>query len=183
MVIDSLSTKVNSLAGLRLQCVCDCGNEFLEIPRKIIKGERKTCGKSTCPYKIELNTINGNKSSIASFSGYEEIYGAKWSQWRLGAQKRNLEWKITIEDAWDLFLKQNRKCALSGVTLTFGQTWKDSTKGYTTASLDRKDSSKGYTLDNVQWVHKVVNVMKNSLTDEELIEWCKKIVEVSNESD
>jgi hypothetical protein len=44
-----------------------------------------------------------------------------------------------------------------------------------TASLDRIDSSKGYTLGNIQWVHKWVNLMKQDMTDQEFIEWCKTI--------
>jgi len=45
----------------------------------------------------------------------------------------------------------------------------------TTASLDRINSSKGYTLDNVQWVHKTVNIMKQGLSDEDFKYWIKMI--------
>jgi hypothetical protein len=61
---------------------------------------------------------------------------------------------------------------LSGVDIFFGNQYD---KDETTASLDRKDSGKGYTLDNVQWVHKRVNIMKNIISDMEFIEWCKKV--------
>ena len=44
-----------------------------------------------------------------------------------------------------------------------------------TASLDRIDSSKGYTIDNVQWVHKKVNMMKKDMSDSEFIAWCNEI--------
>jgi hypothetical protein len=44
------------------------------------------------------------------------------------------------------------------------------------ASLDRIDSSKGYVKGNVQWTHKTVNIMKQAMSDEELIDWCKVIV-------
>ena len=45
-----------------------------------------------------------------------------------------------------------------------------------TASLDRIDSLKGYTEDNVQWVHKHINFMKGSLSENKFIEYCKLIV-------
>jgi hypothetical protein len=45
----------------------------------------------------------------------------------------------------------------------------------TTASLDRIDSSKGYTIDNVQWVHKTVNLMKRELNQQDFIDICNKI--------
>jgi hypothetical protein len=46
-----------------------------------------------------------------------------------------------------------------------------------TASLDRIDSSKGYSKDNVQWVHKRLNAVKQNLTPEEFLFWCIKVVE------
>jgi hypothetical protein len=45
-----------------------------------------------------------------------------------------------------------------------------------TASLDRIDSSRGYTADNIQWVHKHVNLMKRSFNEEYFINTCKQIV-------
>jgi len=51
---------------------------------------------------------------------------------------------------------------------------------YGTASLDRINSVRGYEPDNVQWVHKTVNFMKQALSDKELLEWCQKIVDHSS---
>jgi len=45
-----------------------------------------------------------------------------------------------------------------------------------TASLDRIDSSKGYIEGNVQWVHRKINMMKQSYTQEEFIELCQAVV-------
>jgi hypothetical protein len=45
----------------------------------------------------------------------------------------------------------------------------------TTASLDRIDSDKGYAEDNVQWVHKKINSMKQTMRDELFIEMCKRV--------
>lgn len=44
------------------------------------------------------------------------------------------------------------------------------------ASLDRIDSKKDYTIDNVQWVHKDLNYMKQDFTEEEFINYCKLVV-------
>ena len=85
---------------------------------------------------------------------------------------RNLEIKMTIKDAWELFLKQNRRCALTNELLTFSSK-NQSYDG--TASLDRIDSSKDYTIDNVQWIHKNINQMKMDMSDNDLIYWARKI--------
>jgi hypothetical protein len=45
-----------------------------------------------------------------------------------------------------------------------------------TASLDRIDSSSGYTVNNIQWVHKMVNGLKGFLSNDEFIFWCQKVV-------
>ena len=50
-----------------------------------------------------------------------------------------------------------------------------------TASLDRIDSTKGYTKNNIQWVHKTINKMKNVLHDEEFIQWCNLIANYNKE--
>ena len=44
-----------------------------------------------------------------------------------------------------------------------------------TASLDRIDSSRGYVPENVQWVHKVINRMKGTLSDDEFKSWCRTV--------
>jgi len=48
------------------------------------------------------------------------------------------------------------------------------------ASLDRIDSSIGYVNDNVQWVHKDINMMKRIYTQEYFIYLCKLVSENNN---
>lgn len=114
-----------------------------------------------------MNTKKGKESK--GWKGHEEIYGSYWSRIEWDARKRNIPFQISIEYAWGLFLKQNRKCALSGEELVFGD--KDSR----TASLDRIDSSKGYIEGNVQWVTKRVNFAKQESSQEEFIKMCHKV--------
>lgn len=59
------------------------------------------------------------------------------------ARSRGWDWEITEEDAYAVLEKQEFKCALSGLSLTFKPQ---------TASLDRVDSKRHYTPDNIQWV-------------------------------
>lgn len=49
----------------------------------------------------------------------------------------------------------------------------------TNISIDRIDSSIGYVRGNVQFVCDVANRMKQDLSQEELLVWCKKILEVA----
>lgn len=43
--------------------------------------------------------------------------------------------------------------------------------------MDRIDSNVGYTKENVQWVHKRINIMKQNLQEDEFLYLCKLIVE------
>lgn len=116
--------------------------------------------------------------------GYGLISGEYWALIKSGAEKRKIKFKITIEEAWDLFLKQNKKCALSGLDLVFEPNCvhhkKIDNRKIRTASLDRIDSSKGYTLDNIQWLHKDVNIMKNKFNQYYFIKICELIWKQKN---
>lgn len=104
-------------------------------------------------------------------------------------RNNNIEFLVSKEFLWNLFLEQNKKCAISGLDLDLLTFNRRSLSGKSvhpdtsvvSASLDRIDSSQGYTEDNVQWVHKVVNIMKNTLSDNDLIFICKKIA-INNNS-
>lgn len=131
-------------------------------------------------FKIRVRKLSeiprkiGNQSKL--WKGYGEISSQDWHRIKLSAIKRNILFKITIEEIWELFLRQNRKCAYTNEVLVFSKISKEST-----ASLDRIDSSKDYTLDNVQWVHKDINKMKGSLPEERFLEICKKITKEKHE--
>ena len=154
----------------RYLCKCDCGNTHSVSKTHLRRGLITHCG---CKRSV------GSKH--AQWNGVGEISGEYWYMHivrsangsKSGSRTRkSKDLTITIEKAWELFLKQERKCALSGITLTFPKKWKDRTY---TASLDRIDSSKGYVEGNVQWVHKDINIMKNKFDNQYFIRMCKLV--------
>lgn len=143
-------------------CKCDCGNNITLPGYRLKIGDTKTCGN--CGRSRKKGKDHKN------FKGYEEISSTHWNSIRKGARDRDIELSITIKQAWKLYIQQDKKCALSGLEISF-QKERNSIKK-TTASLDRIDNTKGYTINNVQWVHKRINWMKNTLTQDEFIEFC-----------
>ena len=144
-------------------CKCECGTE------KIIRGTDMTSsGTKSCGC---LHKRNGNKSPL--FRGCGEIHGERWYEITRREKSKKLEFTITLDYVWNLFLKQERKCALSGIQLVFSESVRERSG---TASLDRIDSSKGYVEGNVQWVHKDINNMKQHYDQNYFIELCRKIV-------
>ena len=134
--------------------LCDCGTELRAEAGYLKGGKIKSCG---CLKKIK--TIHG------------EIPISLWTIINSHAKKRKILLSITPKYIWELYLKQNKKCAMSGVEISFKKRYIE----YSTASLDRIDSSKGYVEGNVQWVHKWVNLMKSDMTIKEFKHWCHLI--------
>lgn len=92
----------------------------------------------------------------------------------------------SIEYLWDLFQDQKGECALSGMVLSFGgPLLRDGNQSrinhqLMTASLDRIDNSIGYTNNNIQWVHKHINMMKSVHDEQYFVSLCRLIVEHDN---
>lgn len=144
-------------------CKCRCGKTKKVRGNDLRQDTIKSCG---C-----RNHKTGKDH--AGFKGYEDIPSTYWTRLQSNAEKRNLDFNLTIEEAWELFIQQKRRCSLSGVLLDFSTPRQKSILSQ--ASLDRIDSSKGYIKGNVQWVCKETNFMKRDMTDEEFINWCNAV--------
>jgi hypothetical protein len=149
------------------ECRCECGDIVLRMTNHLKRGN---CSCKKC------KAIEESKRW-----GYEEIRQHHWNTIERQAKKRDIEFKISIDYAWELYLNQNRKCSLSGLPITFSPSKKGHATGETTASLDRIDSDKGYIEGNVQWLHKWVNLMKSDFTQNEFLNYCRLIIEHNKE--
>jgi hypothetical protein len=149
-------------------CQCVCGNQ------KVFSTDHLT--RKTNPVKsCGCQRIKRGKDH-AQWKGVGDISGNWWynhvQRSLFGKERRAyLEGDLTINEAWELFNKQNSKCALSGVLLSIGDLPTDN------ASLDRIDSSKGYTLLNVQWVDKHINFMKRTYSQDFFIRMCERVTQ------
>lgn len=142
------------------ECICKCGKKIITTYSNLIKGQQ---GCFECRNKVLSQKI---------WRGYGEISRDVFSTIKRCAKARKIKFNLTIEYLWELFINQERKCALSGEILVFSRNRKINE---ITASLDRIDSSKGYIKTNVQWVHKDINNMKQGLDESKFIYWCKLI--------
>lgn len=153
-------------------------NRSISSISKELSIKRETVKKYLLKHSIPLHLPDYTKRSTycnGHWGGHEEIPLTYWNNVIKNSKKRNVPFTITIQDGWRLFLKQRRKCNLSGMPIEFLPQKK------TTASLDRIDSSRGYDIDNVQWLHKKVNKLKSDFTVNELVHLCKEISSFLNE--
>lgn len=162
-------------------CECECGGTRLVRAHHLTRNIVTDCG---CVNKDRMINNNPGKGIIRSqhrnWKGCGELPGSYWRIVNHGAKVRNLKFEITIEDAWNQFLKQDRKCALTGIELYFPILSSDKHRSSGNASLDRIDSNKGYTKDNIQWVFKIVNKMKMELDEEIFVSMCEAVIKYKN---
>lgn len=144
------------------KCKCECGTVKSIRGCHLRNGHTKTCG----------NTWHRYGKKHHSWKGHEEISQRFFKSIQYNSIARKLEFSISIEYVWNLFLKQSRKCALSGLEIRFG---KNNKKIKGTASLDRIDSKMGYVEGNVQWVHADINSMKWDMTQDRFLILCEEV--------
>jgi len=143
-------------------CQCDCGNISEVRTSALLNGRSKSCGcfvKQFERYK--------NPHQVGNIRPYF------WENIKRGAQTRKIKFELKVEDVWNQWLSQSGKCALTNMILTLPD--KSRNQSTTTASLDRIDSNDYYHINNIQWIHKHVNIMKNKFDNDYFINICKLV--------
>lgn len=155
----------NHTGRKQVECQCmPCGKVFEATFHNVYRGNYKSCG-----------CLRFQKSSKNSrWKGYGDISGSVIFSLRRGARARNLEFSVSPEHLWGLFLNQNRQCPYTGRELSFPTDRQDHKQN---ASLDRIDAAKGYVEGNLQWVDKDINYMKQSMTHQIFLNTIKEIYE------
>lgn len=87
------------------------------------------------------------------------------------AAKRSILVTITPEYLQKLYDSQDHKCALTG----------DNLPNILKASLDRIDSKKPYEEGNLQFVTKEANLAKHIMSQEDFINFCRRVVNHANQ--
>ena len=154
--------------NLRWKCKCECGRVCFHTKQNILKGTLRSCGcfKKKCRGNIHKNWKGSGKVSASFLSRIKSI-----------AKRRGIPFNLSVGCLDEICKKQNGKCALTGTILTFPTTHKDGEKKNSyNASLDRKNSFEGYTKENVQWVTKEVNMMKQQMNEKDFVETCLSVV-------
>jgi len=139
------------------------------------------CDHSSIMYRLKRANITIRPQSYYTnekhghWKGCGSLDGRYWGSIKQAAKVRNITVEISIEDAWELFKKQHSRCSLSGTKLDFDRALGNGEYYRGNASLDRIDSSKGYVKDNIQWIDKDINKMKNDLPQDKFLKLCETI--------
>lgn len=126
------------------------------------------CGyQKNCNGALLRNNLSRCCRRCSQLEAVGDITGNTYSHIRNTAKNRNINFDLSKEFLWELFLKQKGSCQLTGLPLFFTNNIHKRT-----ASLDRIDSAIDYNENNVQWVHKDINMMKYKFNQEYFIEMC-----------
>lgn len=169
-ILDSIIERNNNKNISYFICICNLClyMKFKVLCSSVLRGSTTSCGCRRDQYQ----KIRG--SNNVNWTGYKDISGTMIKKLKRGALKRGLDFELTSKYLWELFIKQNKKCSITGIDLSFGTVDNHQSK---TASLDRIDNSKGYIIGNVQWVHKKINIMRGDNTLEAFYYLCRKVID------
>jgi hypothetical protein len=136
-------------------CRCDCGVIVKQRAELLHKNKTSNCG---CDAR-------------GGYEGFEGLSKTIYGRMLRNAANRDLTVEVTIQFLWELYLRQGGRCALSGTPISLSKKSAVASQ----ASVDRIDSDRGYTEDNVQWVHKDINLMKLDLDQARFFELCEMV--------
>lgn len=163
LIVIKRDPKFTKTRGALWECKCVCG-AIVKIPTNgLTSGNNKTCGNKIIHYELNIDKHKYGEIPLSHINAIKQ-----------NAIKRNFIFDVTPQFLWELFLKQNKRCALLGIPIYFtpyNNTTKSRTE-HTTASLDRIDSKVGYTTTNVRWVHKDINRIKLQYSDDKFLDYC-----------
>tara|TARA_R110001599_G_scaffold14738_1_gene63440 strand:+ start:787 stop:1329 length:543 start_codon:yes stop_codon:yes gene_type:complete len=169
----------------RPQLEVTCGNpeccktfkkDGSEVRRNKKLGRRNYCSLK-CSGKVNSTHLD-KKGCVENFKGKtgkrDEFTGLREHFHRV--KKRDKVYDITLDDLLVQWNEQDGICPYTGIKLIHP---KDAGSEilYNKASLDRIDSSKGYIKCNIQFISASANLAKSTMTDEEMINFCKLISE------
>ena len=159
-IISCDTIKKNNLTNW--SCRCECGLETYVPLNNLMNGSSTQC--SDCASK---------ESGMKRRKGCGDISGEMWSIIKSNVDKRNISFNLRIEEAWDRFEYQNRKCALSNDDITLsGYPY---SKEKTSAVLTLINQNKSYNKTNIIWIHSDVAEMKSTMSLDKFLEIAYKV--------
>ena len=149
---------------IKYEVQCECGTTKWVQANELTNSNRNfKCAKCAAKERGAAQAERNGKIG--------ELTLTRFTKLQRSAEKRNIEFLVSLEYLSNLYKSQNHICAITGRQIN----------SIDDASLDRIDSSKGYIEGNVQWTTYQANVSKHIMTMEELYQFCKDVLNHANQ--
>jgi hypothetical protein len=107
--------------------------------------------------------VRNTSQSIHRFLSYKIVTA------RQRSGKIQVPFDLDIDEVYELYMKQQGNCALSGLPMT------NIMDDERSVSFDRIDTSRGYHIDNVRLVASRVNLLRSDMSDVDFVWWCRAV--------
>jgi hypothetical protein len=158
-----------------VECQCDCGNRKFIRMQNILKGMTTSCKCFSLEMHSQLMKSDRHPKSNKLPDGVARRNNL-YALYKNSAKKRNLVWDLSIEE-FEFLNKQD--CVYCGCPPSQSYKSQNNTGDYIYNGIDRIDSSKGYLKENCQSCCGICNFAKRERTNEEFLDWVKKVYERS----
>lgn len=157
--------------------LCHCCGQYKNIEDFTPNGKANPARNGRKSICKECSSLRQKQHNI-NLPDHQKLIKCLHWRWS-GARDRSrrygkIKFSLTLEDVIMQWEKQDGKCALSGIPMTY-----ELQKGrvYTNVSIDRKNTKEGYTPDNIQLVCMACNQIKSDMPEEEMYKFCKCIID------
>jgi len=157
--------------------------KLAEIKRQQKKGKTKFYCSISCASKQKINHLKPYqqyfKTHKYTYSKLDEYSDFKWyiKVAKKTSKQNNKNFNIDCKYLKELWLKQNGLCPITNQKLELRTYRQNSISHPYSASIDRIDCSKGYIKGNVRFVALIFNYARNIFSDDQVIDFCKKVTE------
>lgn len=144
--------------------MCECGGMFVDAMYADIKNVTGGCVQQLAIF----DKHSGHTIESKNQTGFVETVGAKSAECNQLTRKTQKARNARAVELMQLLRTQEFRCALTGIELT-----------PETARLDHIiPKSKGGTdaIDNLQWLHVDANTAKATMTQQQFVAMCRKVV-------
>lgn len=165
-VLKKDDTQTAKTLGAYWICQCECGGLRI-VQRILLTGGRikscKACARQGPHNKREKKTATGSLNTLIS-------------NYINGANRRNLKWSLTDDEAALLFQESCHYCGLSpSQTINSMRGGRSRPDTYLHGGIDRKDPKLGYSKENCVPCCKTCNHAKAIMTYEEFINYINRL--------